>query len=69
MMNSFWGTWVAELIKRLTAAQVVISRFVSSEFEPRTGVSTVHAEPASDPLPPFLSAPPLLARSLSVKHK
>ena len=37
-------------------------------FEPHTGLSAVSAEPTSDPLSPFLSAPPPLKLSLKNKY-
>ena len=55
---------MAQLVERPTLAQVMISRFVSSS--PTWGVI---AEPALDPLSPFLSAPFLLIRSLSKMNK
>ena len=63
-----WGTWVAQLVKRLTWAQVMILRFVSSS--PASGsVPTARSlEPASDSVSPSLSAPPPLALSLSLKN-
>ena len=36
------------------------------EFEPHIGLSAISTEPTSDPLSPSLSAPPLLALSLSL---
>ena len=63
------GAWVAQLVQRLTFAQVVI--LAVREFEPHIGLSAVSAEPALDPLPPF-SAPPCLCSlslSLSLKNK
>ena len=39
----------------------------TQEFEPRIGLSAVSTEPASGPLSPSLSAPPLLMFSLSQK--
>ena len=60
-----WGAWVAESVKRLTVAQVMISWFVSSS--PALGcVLTVRSpEPALDSVSLSLSAPPLLSLSLS----
>ena len=29
-INKWWGTWVAQLVKRPTSAQVMVSRFMSS---------------------------------------
>ena len=56
-------TWVAQSVKRLTAAQVVNSQV--HEFERRIGLCADSAEPASDSVSPSLSAPPLLMRSVS----
>ena len=39
------------------------------EFKPRTGFSAVGTEPASDPMSPSLSAPPLLVLSLSLSEE
>ena len=54
---------MAELVKRLTLALVMISQFLSSS--PTLG-SFVSVELALEPLSPFLSAPPLLPLSLSL---
>ena len=53
------GALVAQLVKRLTSAQVMIS---VCEFEPHiSSVLTARSlEPPSDSVSPFLSAPPLL---------
>ena len=50
----------------LISAQVVISRFVS--FELCVGLWADSVEPAWDSLSPSASAPPLLARSLSLSQ-
>ena len=65
------GTWVAQLGKRLTAAQVTISQFVSSSPAPGSVLIAPSLEPASDSVSPSLSAPfPLmLCVSLSPKNK
>ena len=39
------------------------------EFEPHVGLSAIRTEPALDPLSASLSAPPLLALSLSKINK
>ena len=57
-----WGAWVAQSVKHLTLAQVMISWFMS-------------LSPASDPGAcfrfwfPSLSAPPQLMLCLSLKNK
>ena len=64
-----WSTWVAQSVKCLTLAQVMISRFVSSS--PVSGsVLTDHSlEPASDSLSPSLSASPLVVLCLSFSQE
>ena len=59
------GTWVAPSVKRLTSAQVMISRFLSSSPTSGSELTAQSLEPASDSVSPSLSAPPLL-RSLSL---
>ena len=62
---------MAQSVERPTSAQVMISQSVS--LSPASGsVLTVQSlEPASDPVSPSLSAPPLLVLclSLSLKNK
>ena len=60
---------MAQAVKHLTSAQVMISQFVG--LSPASGsVLTVQSlEPASDSVSPSLSSPPLLALSLSLKNK
>ena len=69
--NLFWGTWVAQLVKRPTLAQVMTSQFVSSS--PASGLMTQSLEPASDSVSPSLSlclSPAhALPLSLSLKNK
>ena len=55
---------MAQLVKRLTSAQVMISWSVGSS--PPSG-SELSLEPVSDSMSPSLSAPPPLALSLSQK--
>ena len=56
------GAWVAQPVKRLTAAQVVISRFVGSSPASGSVLTAQSLEPASDSVSPSLSlslsAPP-----------
>ena len=63
------STWGAQWVKRPTLAQVMISQLVG--LSPVSGcVLTVQSlEPASDSVPPSLSAPSLLMLCLSLKNK
>ena len=60
---------MAQLIERLTSAQVMISWFVSSSPASGSMLTARSLEPASDSGCPSLSAPPLLMLSLSLKNK
>ena len=55
------GTWVAQLVKRPTSTQVIISWFVSLSPESGSVLTARSLEPASDSVSSSLSAPPLLA--------
>ena len=59
-MCIFPGTWVAQLVERLTSAQVC-------EFEPQIGLTAVNAEPAWDPLSP--SPTDSLSKEINIKKK
>ena len=63
------GAWVAQLVKRPTSAQVMISRSVSSS--PMSGfvLMAQSLEPALDSVSLSLSALPLLVLGLSIKNK
>ena len=62
------GSWVAQLIKRLTSVQVMISWFVSSSPALGSVLTAQSLEPALDS--PSLSAPPhVCSVSLSLKNK
>ena len=67
------GAWVAQLAKRLTSAQVMISQFVSSSPTSGSVLRAWSLKPASDSVSPSLSAPsPLVlppSFSLSLKNK
>ena len=54
------GTWVAQSVKRLTSAQVMILRFVSSSPASGSVLTAGSLEPASGSVSPSLSAPPPL---------
>ena len=57
---------MAPSVKRLTSAQAMISQFVGSSPALGSVLIAQSLEPASDSVPPSLSAPPLLAQSLSL---
>ena len=63
-------TWVAQSVKQLTSAQVVISRFVSSSPVWGSVRTARKLEPASDSVSPSLSLPLpyLLSVSVSLKN-
>ena len=63
------GAWVAQSVKCLTSAQVMFSQSVSSSPASGSVLTAQSLEPASDSVSPSLSAPPLLALSLSFKNK
>ena len=69
------GTWVAQLVKHQTLAQVMISQFVGSSPTSGSVLTAQSLEPAYDSVSPSLSAPPLtvlsvsLSLSLSLKNK
>ena len=54
------GAWVAQLVKRPTLAQVMISYFVSLSPALGSVLTTLSLEPASGSVSPSLSAPPLI---------
>ena len=65
-INQHWGAWVAQSVKRLTLAQVMISRFVG--LSPALGfvVTARSLEPASDSVFLFLCPSPAHTLSLCV---
>ena len=61
------GTWVAQSVKSLTSAQVMISQPMSSSPTSGSVLTAQSLEPALDSVSPSLSAPPFAcALSLSV---
>ena len=58
---------MAQLVKRLTSAQVMISWFMSSSPSSGSVLTAQGLESASDSVSPLLSAPPLLMLCLSQK--
>ena len=64
------GAWVAQSVERLTSAQVMISRFVSSSPALGSVLTAQSLDPASDSdLPLSLPLPYLCSISLCVKNK
>ena len=64
-----WGTWVAQLVKHLTLAQVMVSQFVSSSPVSGSVLTGQSLEPTLDSVSPSVSAPPLLTLCLSLSQK
>ena len=69
----YGGTWVAQLVKHLTSAQVMILWFMSSSPTSGSVLTAQSLEPASDSVSPSLSAPPrsysVAQKSINVKRK
>ena len=59
------GAWVAQSVKRPTSAQVMISRFMGSSPASGSVLTAQSLDPASDSVPPSLSAPSSLRFYLS----
>ena len=55
-----WGTWVTQLVRRPTSAQVMISQPKGSSPASGSVLTAQSLQPASDSVSPSLSAPPLL---------
>ena len=60
---------VAQSVKQLTLAQVMISQFVGSSPASGSVLTVQSLEPALDSVSPSLSVPPLLVLCLSLKNK
>ena len=64
------GTWVAQSVKHLTSAQVMISWFMNSSHALGSGLTAGSLEPALDSVSPSLSlSSPTCSLSLSLKNK
>ena len=63
-----WGAWVAQLVKHLPSAQVMISQFVGLSPASGSVLTAQSLEPASDSVSPSLSlcSSPAHALSLSL---
>ena len=65
-LNHRRGAWVAQSVKCLTSAQVMISRFVGSSSTSGPVLTAQNLEPASDSVSSSLFAPPLFTLCLSL---
>ena len=67
-VNLFRGAWVAQSVKPLTSAQVIVSQFMSSSPASGSVLTTQGLELPSDSVSPSLSLcpSPACARSLSL---
>ena len=63
-MGKMRGAWVAQSVKCLTSAQVMISRFVSLRPALGSVLTAQNLEPALDPVSSSLSAPTQLVLCL-----
>ena len=68
-INKLRGTWVAQSVKRLTSAQVTISRYVSSSPAWGSVLTAQSLEPVSDSVSLSLSDPPPFMLCLSLSQK
>ena len=66
---SISGPWVAPLVKRLTSAQVMISRFVGSNPASGSGLTARSLEPASDSVSRSVCPSPACTLSLALSPK
>ena len=64
-----WGTQVAQSVKRLSVAQVMILRSMSSSPLLGSMLTAQGLEPASESVSPSLSAPPPLTLCFSLSQK
>ena len=60
---------MAQLVKRLTSAQVMISRYVNSSPASVSVLTAQSLEPVSDSVSPSLSDPPPFMLCLSLSQK
>ena len=67
-MISYWGTRVAQSVKRPTSSQVMISRSVSSSPESGSVPTAQSLECVSDSVYPSLYDPPLFMLCLSLSQ-
>ena len=65
----FRGTWVAQMVKHLTLAQVMILRFVGSSPVSDSVLTAQSLEPVSDSVPPSFSVPNPLTFCVCLSQK
>ena len=63
------GVWVAQSVKHLISAQVMMSQFMSWKPASGSGLTAQSLEPASNSVSSSFSAPPPLTLCLSFKNK
>ena len=61
--SSVRGAWVAQLVKHLTSAQVMVSQLMSVSPAQGSVLMAWSLEPASDSVSPFLSSPAPLTKN------
>ena len=66
-LKTFGGTWVSQLVKRPTSAQVMISQFVSSSPASGSVLTAQSVQPALDSVSFSLCPSPTWALSLKKK--
>ena len=62
--RKLWDTWVAQSVKHLTSARVMMWQFLSLSPESGSVLTAESLEPASDYVSPSLSTPPPLVLCL-----
>ena len=67
LKSSYEGRWMAQLVERMTSAQVMISWFVSSSPASGSVLTAQSLEPALDSVSPCPSPTPPLVLSVSQK--
>ena len=65
-MDTNWGTWVAQLVKRPTLDFHLGHDLTVGEFKPRIGLHTDSMEPAWDSVSPSLCSSPAHALSFKI---
>ena len=68
-LTGFRGAWVAQSVKRLTSAQVMISQSASSSPVSGSVLTAQSLEPVSGSVSPSLCAPPPLMLCLCLSEK
>ena len=67
-ISTYWGAWVAQLVKHATPPQVMMSQFMGLSPASGSVLTAQSLEPASDSVSPSLCPSPARALSLSLKE-